>query len=175
MKYSKYLKGMKNLGSIEAMNVVLERFSVEQKTNLPIKDLKIFERCIRKRNITFQYPFQDCPISKQYVPLLIKSVAHAFLVAEQYSIRELMRDNRCASLIRNDFDLYDEDFYEFWFKCSQSVRDYVEKCAQFYVDAFYSCCIKEIPISSIHAKWVGANNAEIYYNDTLNEHYLRLL
>ena len=175
MKYSKIFKGTKRLSPIEAMNVVLESCSVEKRTNLPVKDLKVFERCIKKRKIIFQYPFQDCPISKLYVPTLIKSIAHAFLVSGQYTVRELMRDDKCAKIIRNNFDLYDEVFHEFWYKCSSSVRDYVEKCAQFYVDAFYACCLKEIPLPSLYAKWVGTNTAELIHDETVNEYKLRIL
>ena len=175
MKYSNNLKGLNNLNPIDAMNVVLDSYSVEKKTSLPIKDLVTFVKCIKRRKYTYQYPFHDCPISKLYVPTLIKSIAHAFLIVGQYTVSELLHDEKFTRIAKKEFGLYVEEFNEFWQKCSENVRDYVEKCAQFYVDSFYACCMKEIPISSIFAKWVGTKKVELIYNKTLKEHYLKFL
>ena len=150
---------------LNAINIILESVGAEETNHMPIMDIMLFEKCIKKRLVCFEYPKGDTVMNKLTISLFIKHLAHCFLVMDLYSVEELLSRDVVEKYLRLDFDLTYYEFKALWDGISLEYRSFIERAAQFYYDAFYCIKLKKFPICSLYAKWILGHKCSVEFKN----------
>ena len=146
---------------LDTINLILDSMNYEKTNYMPIKEIMLFERCLKKGQVCFKYPEGSIVLDKQTTTLFIKHLAHCFLIMDIYNVAELLDRDVVEKYLKIDFNLTYYEFKDLWNNISHEYKSFIERAAQFYFDAFYCIRLKKFPICSLYVKWVLVNGCSV--------------
>ncbi len=154
-------KVINSTNDLSSINLVLKSMNCEEMNYFPVKDIVQFERCIKKGQISFEYPKGGTIIDRLTMSLFIKHLAHCFLVMDIYKVADLLERDVVEKYLRIDFNLTYYEFKALWNSLPNEYRQFIERAAQFYFDAFYCVKLQRFPICSLYTKWVLGDQCSV--------------